>query len=267
MHTQVFYIQYRKGSLLKNTHKLCYARGIGSGKDAFFNPAVHPGWPITANTVDQPDSALVKGAIDHTGQLAVIVQAYMLQHAHRHKHIVTAGDVAVVVLNEKYPIRHALAHRLLTGVLDLLPGDIVRGDLHAILGCHIACQAAPARPGLDHLHARLQHQLATHQFQLGELCLFQGHVGTLEIGTGILHGLPIQPELVEVIAQVIVVVDIVPSLADSRGAGRLVSPDGFQQPRTTVLELAQGKVDSLHKGTQITFNLYAPCSVQIPKVD
>src|SRR5690606_39850357 len=82
------------------------------------------------------------------------LQAYMLQHAHRHKHIVTAGDVAVVVLNEKYPIRHALAHRLLTGVLDLLPGDIVRGDLHAILGCHIACRSEERRVGEEDRSSR-----------------------------------------------------------------------------------------------------------------
>ena len=56
---------------------------------------------------------------------------------------------------------------------------------------------APAAARLDDRLARPQPQLPAHEIQLGELRVFERHLGVREIGAGV-DQLAIEPELIEV---------------------------------------------------------------------
>ena len=139
----------------------------------------------------------------------------MLEHADGHKRIVLAADVPVVVLNIFHQVVQPLLAGLFPGIGQLFPRDVVGMHLDPVVAGHVAGQPAPATTGLDHGHAGLEPELATDMLQFGQLCLFEGQIRALVIGAGVLHFGAVEPELVKLVAQVVMVVNVFLGLGDT----------------------------------------------------
>lgn len=153
--------------------------------------------------------------------------ADVLEHADT-DHLVEAAiarQVAVVEQLQGDPVFQALGPDpfLAQRQLFLAQGDA--GDLDAELASGQARQAAPATADIQQLLARLQAQLATQVAKLGQLRGGEVFPAGFEIGAGIDH-FRIQPEPVEVVGQVVVVMDglgvggLVMTLPDRRARRR-----------------------------------------------
>ena len=133
----------------------------------------------------------------------------------------------------------------------------------AVVTGHVAGQATPAAAGFHHGHARPQPQLATHVFQFGQLGLLQGQVGLLVVGAGVLHGGLVQPQAVEVVTQVVVVMDVFLGFVDAGGAGVVVFPQGIQPAGPALPGLVDGPVQGFHEVGQVALHRQSPGAVQV----
>ena len=83
---------------------------------------------------------------------------------------------------------------------------------------HVNRQRSPAAPGFDYRVATPQPQLATYEIELGALRLGERHGRVREVRAGV-DEVGIEPQLIEVVAQV-VVVDIAAGVAERIGRGQ-----------------------------------------------
>ena len=142
--------------------------------------------------------------------------ADVLEHADA-DHLVEAlvlRQVAVIHQLQLYLILQPLGRHALAGQRQLLAAEGDAEHPGAELAGGEAGQSAPTAADIQQAVAGLEPQLAADQAQLGLLRLVDSLFAGLEIGTGIDH-VAVQPELVEVVGQVIVV-------GDGLGIGRLV---------------------------------------------
>src|SRR5262249_62184433 len=101
----------------------------------------------------------------------------------------------------------ALGGGALAGPGELLAGDVEGANAHAVTPGEVEGQGTPAAPGLDHALAGAQAQLARHVLHLRDLRFLERGGGRREVGAGVDH-LPIEPQPVEVVAEVVVMVDV-----------------------------------------------------------
>src|SRR5690554_491728 len=104
----------------------------------------------------------------------------MLQHADRHKGIVLALNVAVVVFNIFDLCMQALFAGLRLSIGNLLLRNIVGVNLNPIMTCHVTRQPTPAATGLNHCHAGFEPELSAYMLQLCQLCLLRSEEHTSE---------------------------------------------------------------------------------------
>ena len=144
---------------------------------------------------------------------------------------------------------------------DLLLRDVEAAHAHAVILGHEQREAAPAAAGFDDALAGFQLQLAAHVMHLRLLRLLDRHRGIGEIRAGVLQCLAIEPQLVEVVADVVVVMNVAlrigqirrelaaarEQLAEGRVLGRVAV--GFEQQRQ-----------------QIAANFDAPGAVEVAEV-
>ena len=206
---QVLDVEHRQAIRLEDLHHLAQRRRVGARKDALFDPRVHRLGLVAADAVDQPTPALGKAAVDEPSQTAIVVAPDVLEHAHRHEDVVLALDVAVVVLDVLDAPVEPLFLRLRARVADLLARDVVRAHRHPVVPRHVAGEAAPAAAGLDHAIAGPQLQLAADVVHLRALRLLERHAGLGIVGAGVLHRVVVEPPLVELVAEIVVVRDVV----------------------------------------------------------
>ena len=133
----------------------------------------------------------------------------VLEHADRHERIEFAVDVAVVVLDELHAVVQSFGPRAFARIGDLLGGYVVGLHRDAVVLGHVQRQRAPAAARFDHRFAGREAQLAADVVELRCLRLLQRHRGVGKIGAGVDH-VPVEPELVEIVADVVMVVDIAP---------------------------------------------------------
>ena len=157
--------------------------------------------------MQQAASARSQAAIDDRSELAVMSLAHVFQHADRDEGITGSGDGTVILFDELALSLQSFGTGAFARIADLFPRNVVGPDHDAIVACHVQRQPAPAATGLHHGLAGLQAQLATDIFQLGLLGVIQAGRGLRKVGAGI-HQVRIQPQPVERIADVIVVVDV-----------------------------------------------------------
>src|SRR5262249_31764955 len=70
----------------------------------------------------------------------------------------------------------------------------------------------------DHAFARLESELAAHEIHLGRLRLFEREIRLSKIGAGVDHFL-IEPEFVEMISEIVMMMNVVPGAAEIVGIG------------------------------------------------
>ena len=189
----------------------------------------------------------------------------MLQHAHRHEGVVLAADVAVVVLDELDLSGEPLARRLLARVGDLLVRDVERAHPHPVVARHVQRQRAPAAARLHHPLAGPEAHLAAHVVHLRLLGLLQRRLAVLVVGAGVDHAL-VEPEPVEVVAQVVVVVDVLAGAAEGvlAGAGEAAEDRLLERRAGLAVHGAIGPVEHVD---QIALDLDASCAVAVPEAE
>ena len=146
-------------------------------------------------------------------------------------------DVAIVVVDELDVRGEPFARRPLARVGDLLARDVERLHTDAVAARHMERQRPPAASRLDHGLARLQPELPADQVELGALRLLERDVGMLEIRAGVDH-LVVEPRPVEVVAEVVVVVDV------PARTGLVV---GHRQRRRDALDRRRQQAQSRHR--------------------
>ena len=134
--------------------------------------------------------------------------ADVLEHADAHHLVVSAvtRQVAVIQQLQRHLVFQALGLDPLATELELLLAEGNAVHLHAKFSRGQARQPAPAAADIEQLLARLQPQLAAQVAQLGQLGRGQVLGAGLVVGARV-HHLRVEPELVERIGQVVVVMD------------------------------------------------------------
>ena len=122
-------------------------------------------------------------------------------------------ECAVVLEADLDAVGEAGRGDALAGELELLPGERDAGDPRAVVaGCHQR-EAAPAATDLEHVVAGSQAQLLADCAQLALLRLLE-RVALLPERAGVGHRV-VEEEPVEVVAEVVVVLDVRPGLAQA----------------------------------------------------
>ena len=264
---QVLHVQHRQAAILEQPHQLADGGHVTAREDPFLDPGVDRARPVAADGVDQADAVGLQGPPDDAGERRVIVGSDVLQHADRHKGVAVAGDVAIVVLDEFDAVREALAVRLLARPGQLLTGNIEGAHPHAMLLRHVARQSAPAAAGFDHLLSGLQSQLAADVLELGELGLLEAEVRRLEVGAGVLHRSAVEPLAIEVVAQVVVAMDVVARVGEVGAAPRAVLPEAAQPGGPGPAGALQMPVDLDQHVAEVAVHPQAAGAEQLAKAD
>ena len=93
----------------EDRHHLTQARGIAPGEDPLLQPCVDRGGTIAPDAVDEREAVRLECACDDLSERLVVLDADMLQHAHRDERVAGARDVAVVVQHELHHPVHAFS--------------------------------------------------------------------------------------------------------------------------------------------------------------
>ena len=126
-------------------------------------------------------------------------------------------------------------------------------------------QCAPAATGLDHLVAGPQAQFAADVLHFRHLGIFQSHGRRREIGAGVDH-LPIEPQLVEIVAEIVVVMDVVARLLQ-RVAPRFEHRAQPRAPAADAVVFWQGAINHFEQFGQIALHLDMPRCVEFTELE
>ena len=148
-----------------------------------------------------------------------MITTHMLKHAHRDKRVIFALDVPVIIKHIAHAIIVALRFGAVRCVANLLGGHIPRRNDGAIVKRHMSCQTAPSTSGFCHSIPGAQLKFSTDMIHLGLLRGFDLHCVFRKISAGVLH-LTIQPQLIKIIADIIVVMNILARSGRCIGARR-----------------------------------------------
>src|SRR5690606_26938698 len=137
----------------------------------------------------------------------------VLEHADRNNAVELRRKLAIVLQRERDAALEACRFGALNGQRELLLRE--RDTHHFDVGdpSEIARKPAPARADVEHLHAGLQVELGRYEPALVDLRRFERFALVAEIGAGV-EELLVEKKLVEGIAEIIVVRDVLLRLAD-----------------------------------------------------
>src|SRR3712207_983073 len=96
---------------------------------------------IAPDAVNQTAPARDKAPVNHASQRPIVLDSHMLQHPHRDESVAWPAAIPPIVLNEFDAIIEVLAAGGLAGGADLLAGDVVRTNGHAVPSRHMQCEA------------------------------------------------------------------------------------------------------------------------------
>ncbi len=147
---------------------------------------------------------------------------------------------------------------------DLLAGDVIGLDRDAVMPRHVKRQRPPAASRLDHRRSRLEPELAADQFHLGGLRFFQRNLGRRKVGARVNH-LPIEPEAIEVVADVVVMIDV-RSRAAQRVGPRPAPPLGQGCRQAAARLRVFGTVDDFEELQEIALDLDAAVAEGVAKI-
>ena len=135
----------------------------------------------------------------------------MLEHADRHDPVELAtrsGRIAIIFQNDADPVGHSGRGDAFAGEGGLFLRQGNAGHAHVVVLGQMDCHPAPSAADIQHLVACAQRQFPGDMRQLRPLRLGQRHVVAGPVGTGILPVLGIQHQRVEIIADVVVMRDV-----------------------------------------------------------
>src|SRR5208283_1637928 len=142
--TKVLHIQHVIRVRLKHIHRLAESGRVGTWEYALSDPDAEGKTAIATDKMQQAPSLVANRTVNYATQLGVVLPSYMLQHADGDKHVVVAGDIAVIVFHELHHGGQASLRGKLAGHADLLMGDVEGLHPHAIVFGHVHGQRTPA---------------------------------------------------------------------------------------------------------------------------
>ena len=166
----------------------------------------------------QCPAVLSQATIHHAPQFWVVVLTHVLKHAHRHKRIVLASDISIVIQHIGHTIGVAFRLGALRSVLDLLRRYVPRRYRHTIVQCHVPRQSTPTAAGFGNPITRAQLKFATNMIHLGLLRHLDSHLFFGKIGAGVLHFF-VQPQPIEIVTDIVVMMDVFPGAVVGVRAG------------------------------------------------
>ncbi len=261
---QVLDIQHGQRPGLGETGQLRDTRRIRTREDAFLDPGVDTGRTVAPDRVNQREPILAEMVANQASDRGVIVGPDVLQHADRDEGVVLAGDVAVIVEHVLDAVVQPLAGRLRAGVLDLLPGDVECAHADAVFPGHVTRQTTPATAEFHDPLAGLKRELATDVFELRQLRLFERQVGLFVVGAGVLHRRLIEPQPVELVAEVVMVLNVPPGRSfTGRFGGRAATRQPARRGRHPLLLALHLGGDLGQEFGEVTVDVDAPRAVQV----
>src|SRR6202050_5319144 len=212
--------------------------------------------------MDETPAAAAEAALRDVTERAIVLYAYVLEHAHGDEGVVAAVDVAIVVQHVLDTPGEPLALRPLARPGDLLLRDVEGAYPHAVFARHVQRQRAPAAAGFDDGLAGFQLQLAAHVVHLGDLGLIERGSRRRVVRAGIGHGAA-EPQRVELVADVVVVVDVVARAVERIAMWAMQRAQRAPQPRGAMLDGLPGLVDRLEQLHQVALDREAAVAVGI----
>jgi hypothetical protein len=215
---QVLDIGHDQAVLLEERLHLGERRDVGAGEDVALDPWIRAPRTRVADEVQQTAPFRLEPAIDQLAELRVVAPAHVLEHADGDERVEAALRAAVVVLDELHPTAEPTAQRRCAREADLLGRHVEGLHRDAVVLGHVERERAPAAAGLEHALARPQPQLAADVVELRLLRLLEREPRVLEVCARV-DEVRVEPALVELVAEVVVVVDI-----GARARGRVAAP-------------------------------------------
>jgi hypothetical protein len=234
---QVLHVEHGEAPRLEDTAQRLPERGrVGPREDPALRPRIEGQRTIPPDEVEQPATApRLQPVVDEPAEVAVALDPDVLEHPDRDEDVEGSRQVPEVVLYVPHAIGEAFALRALSCVVDLLPRYVAGDDASAVLEGHVPRERAPAAARLQHAVAGLQPELAAHIVELGPLGLLQGQRRGLEVGAGV-DQLVVEPQPVEVVAEVVVVLRLAASQALDAGRDPPRRRGGLRPPLEDGLE-------------------------------
>ncbi len=187
VHPQDFHVGDLEAGLLDRRHHLGDRGDVAAREDVFLDPDIGIAGPVeAADRMDQGDAVRSQQVAADVEERPVVIDADMLEHAHRDDGVERAFDVAVVLEQETRAIRQAAILGALVGDGVLLLRKRHAGDLDTAAVGEVEAEPAPAAADVEHLHPRLERQLRRDVALLGKLRRLEVGLAVLEIGAGIL---------------------------------------------------------------------------------
>ena len=189
-------------------------RAIAAGENVFGDEICRcPARPRAPDEVNERHPAGFEHFAHMAKILAVMGDADMLEHPHRHDPVKGLMHVAVIgEANVDLVLQPGLAHPL-SGQRMLFRRQGHAHDIDAVIARQSDRHAAPATADVEHAHTRFEQKFLCNMAFLGLLRLIQSHVGMLEIGAAILP-IRVQKQVIQFTRQVIVMRHIGARLVD-----------------------------------------------------
>src|SRR5579862_7522778 len=167
-----------------------------------------------------------------------MISADRFDHLDGDELVETTLEVAIVLEQQCDAILEAQSGDLRARIGVLLTRDGGARDTASVSGRSMDRKAAPARPDLEQMILRAQRELAADGVELGDLGFVQRHLLVRENAARIRHGL-IEHELVELVAEIVVRVDI------AHAPRATVAIHGVKQPLHRSVEARPGTLEAL----------------------
>ena len=179
--------------------------------------------------------------------------AHRLEHLDAGDPVIGAALVPVVLQLDLHPVAQAGGGDALHRIIVLRLADRQPGHLQAPLPRRIFRKTAPAAADFQNMIPGLCPHLVDQAFVFADLRLLQAFLASLEEGRGIGHRI-VKPQAVEIIAQIIVIADVLSGLRLGirlqPEAHPLVSPHKAHAG-IPVIDAFVVFVDQVHEGLQI----------------
>ena len=209
MESEVLDIDDGEIERFEDGHHLPQARRVATREYPLFQPCIDRSGTVAPHAVNEREAVRPQCACDDLTERLVVLDANVLKHSHRDERIAGARDVAVIVQHELHQTIHAFPRRTFPRVCHLLLRDVEGTNLDTVFTRHVQSEGAPPATGLYDLLTRPEHQLAADVIELGSLRLFQRGVRRVVVRARI-HHLLVEPQAVEVVAEVVMVLDVSP---------------------------------------------------------
>ena len=116
--------------------------------------------------MNQSPAVIGQHAVDDIAEFVIAFNIDVLQHTHRHENVEFTGDIATFVLGKLDTLVQLFPAGAFACIGNLLAGQVIGLDRHAMITRHVQCQRTPAAAGFNHPLTGFKPQLTADVFQV-----------------------------------------------------------------------------------------------------